>query len=545
MIIKESRLRSEIRKMLLAESIKDRHGYAVNSISDVKWSSRKIDIPKDLNPFIGSSKAFESWYNDGEMTNTFRVSKNVGMPDEKSFLIKNDIFFPVGSFVIIPELWSKGLEKVVYQVAPPGIYQLSAEQVPGKEKNDSVPVVAIKDPANPGMPAQERIGIAFLRKVGGPKAADLASASNEANAYMSTYKGHNEDAPGADVSQSAARSSVRRRPGESTPRPPVRPRDVTLSPEERAKLLGISENKLRLIIREALLREANWANDVDQLLQHLDNVLTGLDIATGVATLSPAFVPAATANRIITWTAAATDLAQVFTSLLKDPPDYEAAWVNGFSAIISVFVDHAIARAITAGALPAAREAWKRKELIVTLSNAAVDWWVSRGSIKPADGAKLREAIKQNPEPDVGESDGSLEPDFGESEQPPNLSTTQPKPPQAPPKTSNPSTTQPKPPQAPPKTPNQSPSQSGSAFPDCPVSQRFAFEYTGWGGSIKDMGRKPPATVTVDLNIGSVLGDTGWKIKSVKTDDEGRPTQVKIIFTDGRCLTVLPLNSPE
>jgi hypothetical protein len=524
MIIKESRLRSEIRKMLLAESIKDRHGYAVNSIGDVKWSSRKIDIPKDLNPFIGSSKAFESWYNDGEMTSTFRVSKNVGMPDEKSFLIKNDIFFPVGSFVIIPELWSKGLEKVVYQVAPPGIYQLSAEQVPGKEKNDSVPVVAIRDPAKPGMPGIENIGIAFLRKVGGPK-ADLASASNAANDYMLDYKGHNEDAPGADVSQSAARASVRRRPGESTPRPPARPRDVTLSPEERAKLLGISENKLRRIIREALLREANWANDADQLLQYLDNVLTGLDIATGVASLTPAVVPAFAANRTINIVSAAVDLAQVFTSLAKDPPDYEAAWVNGFSAIISVLVSHAVSRAITSGALPAAQQAWKRRELIVTLATTAVDWWVSREKITPTDAAKLKEVIKQNPEPDVGESDGSLEPDVGESDGSPDpVLPTLPKPPSQP------------------RTP--SPRLSSPAS-DCPVSQRFAFEYTGWSGSIKDMGRKPPANVTVDLNVGSKLGDTGWKIESVKSDQEGRPTRVKIIFTDGKCLTVLPLNSFE
>jgi hypothetical protein len=53
------------------------------------------------------------------------------------------------------------------------------------------------------------------------------------------------------------------------------------------------------------------------------------------------------------------------------------------------------------------------------------------------------------------------------------------------------------------------------------------------------------ATVTVDLKTGTLLGDTGWKIESVKSDQEGRPTRVKIIFTDGKCLTVLPLNSFE
>jgi hypothetical protein len=522
MIIKESRLRSEIRKMLLAESIKDRHGYAVNSISDVKWSSRKIDIPKDLNPFIGSSKAFESWYNDGEMTSTFRVSKNVGMPDEKSFLIKNDIFFPVGSFVIIPELWSKGLEKAVYQVAPPGIYQLSAEQVPGKEKNDSVPVVAIRDPAKPGMPGIENIGIAFLRKVGGPK-ADLASASNAANDYMLDYKGHNEDAPGADVSQSAARSSVRRRPGESTPRPPARPRDVTLSPEERAKLLGISENKLRLIIREALLREANWANDVDSFLEWADTALTALDVAAAVGAMSIVFTPEAlAAQQTISKVGAAVDLAQVFTSLAKDPPNYEAAVVNGISAVVSFFVDKALARAISGGVRVVVTAA-QRRALIITLSNAAVDWWVSREKITHTDAAKLKEVIKQNPEPDVGESDGSLEPDVGESDGSPDpVLPTLPKPPSQP------------------RTPSP---RLRSPASGCPVSERFAFKYDGWSGSIQDM--QSGATVTVDLKTGTLLGDTGWKIESVKSDQEGRPTRVKIIFTDGKCLTVLPLNSFE
>lgn len=53
----------------------------------------KIGIPKDLNPFIGSSDAFESWYNDGQMVNTFRVIKNAGMPNEKGFIVNSDIFF--------------------------------------------------------------------------------------------------------------------------------------------------------------------------------------------------------------------------------------------------------------------------------------------------------------------------------------------------------------------------------------------------------------------------------------------------------------------
>ena len=518
MIITESRLRSTIHKILLAEAVKNRHGYVVNSISDVKWSSQKIGIQKDLNPFIGSSDAFESWYNDGQMVNTFRVIKNAGTPNEKGLIINNDIFFPIGSFVIIPELWSAGLERVVYQVAPPGIYQLSAGGVAGIGRNDSVPVVAIRDPAKPGMPGIENIGIAFLRKVGGPK-ADPVEATAEAREYMLAYKGHNEDAPGTDTSQSAARSSVRRRPGETTPRPPVRPRAVTLSAEERAELLGISENKLRQIIREALLRE-NLANDFDDFLQFVDTTLTALDVATAAASLSVVMAPVAfPVNRVISWTGALVDFAQIFTSIAKDPPDYEAAWVNLFSFIISLLVDHA------AGA--AATSVLKRRKIIVDVSLAVVDWWASRDKITDADAVGLKKEIQRNPEPDVGESDNTEpEPDVGESE---NIDDGE--------SDGSPDPVLPAPPQ------QTRPARPSSPSSGCPTSKRFAFKYSGWGGSIWDMPRN--AAVTVDLNPGTVLSDTGWKIKNVQTDDEGQPTLVKIIHTSGKCLHVLPLDSLE
>jgi predicted DNA binding protein len=508
MIITESRLRSTIHKILLAEAVKNRHGYVVNSISDVKWSSQKIGIPKDSNPFIGSSDAFESWYNDGQMVNTFRVMKNAGTPDEKGLIIKNDIFFPIGSFVIIPELWSAGLERVVYQVAPPGIYQLSAGGVAGIGRNDSVPVVAIRDPVKPGMPGIENIGIAFLRKVGGPK-ADPVEATAEAREYMLAYKGHNEDAPGTDTSQSAARPSVRRRPGETTPRPPVRPRDMTLSAEERAKLLGISENKLRQIIREALLRE-NMANDFDDFLQFVDNTLTALDVATAAASLSVVLAPATgPANRVISFAGGLVDFAQIFTSIAKDPPDYEAACVNLFSCIISFLVDHALGTAATT--------ALKHRKIIVEVSLAVADWWSSRDKITLADAEGLKKEIQKNPEPDVGESENI---DDGESDGSPD----------------------PVLPALPQKTRPERPSLPSS---DCPTSKRFAFKYNSWGGSIQDMLEDPPITVTVDLKVGALLGDTGWTIKNVQTDNEGQPTQVKIIHTSGNCLLVLPLDSLE
>lgn len=286
--------------------------------------------------------------------------------------------------------------------------------------------------------------------------------------------------------------------------------------EERAKLLGISENKLRRIIKEELLRE-NLANDIDDFLKWADTALTAADVATAVGAMSVVFAPEAlVAQQIISKTGAAIDLLQVFTSLTKDPPDTEAAWVNGISAVISFFVDKALARAISSGVRVVATAA-QRRGLIVTLALAAVDWWVSRDKITPANAAKLKEIIKKSPEPDVGESDNI---DDGESDGSPDPVL--------------------------PALPQQPrPSRPSSKSSDCPVSGRFAFKYDGWGGSIWDMLTNPATVVAVDLNPDTLLGNTGWTIKNVQTDNEGQPTLVKIIHTSGKCLRVLPLSSLE
>lgn len=257
-------------------------------------------------------------------------------------------------------------------------------------------------------------------------------------------------------------------------------------------------------------------DDVDYFLQLADNLLTAADLATGVASLTAVGAPAAVAaHTAINMVSAATDIAQAFVALAKSPPDWEGFWVNGASAAISLFVDHAIAKVISQSAGPIAITAWKRRELIVTLGMAAIDWWVSKGKIEPTDAAKIKEIIKKNPEPDVGESENI---DDGESDGSPDPVL--------------------------PALPQQPrPSRPSSKSSDCPVSERFAFKYDGWDGSIWDMPRN--AAVTVDLKIGTLLGNTGWTIKNVQTDNEGQPTLVKIIHTSGKCLRVLPLNSLE
>jgi hypothetical protein len=235
MLVTEAALRGIIRDILLAEAIQNTHGYTVRGLDDVKWNADKTSIPKRANPFVGSSAAFDDWYNDGEMTKEFLLIINRDTPFEKKMLMRNDIFFKAGSFVIIPALWSMGMKRV-FQIAPPGIYQESAGRIPGTSSLDSVPLVNLKDPLDPGSPGIRNVGIAFLRNVGGPR-AEVTDAIANAKEHMgeltrSERMGLPEPEP--------TRSVIRRRAGEPMPeRPVARPAAPRpMSPEEREMLLG-------------------------------------------------------------------------------------------------------------------------------------------------------------------------------------------------------------------------------------------------------------------------------------------------------------------
>jgi hypothetical protein len=236
MLVTETVLRGIIRDVLLAESIQNTHGYTVSDLYDVKWNADKMGIPKRANPFVGSSAAFDDWYNDGEMTKEVLLIINRDTPFEKKILLRNDVFFKEGSFVIIPSLWAMGKKKV-FQIAPPGIYQASAERIPGSGRLDSVPLVDLKDPSNPGAPATEKVGIAFLRNVGGPR-AELSDAVANAKEHMGELT--RAERLGLPEPEAAPRGVIRRRAGEPMPeRPVARPAaSRPMSPEEREMLLG-------------------------------------------------------------------------------------------------------------------------------------------------------------------------------------------------------------------------------------------------------------------------------------------------------------------
>jgi hypothetical protein len=163
---------------------------------------------------------------------------------------------------------------------------------------------------------------------------------------------------------------------------------------------------------------------------------------------------------------------------------------------------------------------------------AIVDWWVSNGDIDKADAPELKKEISKYKNPNIPLppapiiDDGTSENiDDGESDGSPD--------PYVP--------AQPKSPQPKPSQPH-SPAAPGPAS-GCPISRRFYFTYDGRDTSIWDSLRG--AVVAVEIQKGTQLGGTNWKIKSVARDAEGSPTSITLVdATDpGMCLMLLPLNS--
>lgn len=245
MRITEARLRTIIREELLREAVKDTHGYRISSIEDVKWSPDKRDIPRDKNPFVSGSPAFESWYNDGDPTTAFMVTSMAGTPDEIKKRIIQDILFKEGEFVIIPTLWDSF--PMVGEIMT--IHSEDASGVPDSLPSDSIPLVDVRFEV-PGKPNRwaMNVGLAFLRRVAGKRGRD--DAYNEAMAAMAQHragpppsKSPRRVAPGMDpVSDAPAAPRVlRRRPGEA---PPPRQKATTdMTPDEIRAMLGISRRE--------------------------------------------------------------------------------------------------------------------------------------------------------------------------------------------------------------------------------------------------------------------------------------------------------------
>jgi hypothetical protein len=229
MKITENALRQIIKEELelLSEVVRNTHGYSVRSVSDVTWTPEKRRIPTDRNPFVGSSPAFDSWYNDGQMTRSWKKDYETKTGDIKSLFGKNDIFFNDGDHVIIPTL-----DKIDNTYTMPGVimnlHHKNPAQlgIPGARDNSTIPLVDIRWQI-PGSNRTEwlrDVGLAFVVKLGGPRMHDPVAASSSAMRWH--YKGREEQ--DEKDSRRAERDS-RRAEREERDGPPRRPEPETQS----------------------------------------------------------------------------------------------------------------------------------------------------------------------------------------------------------------------------------------------------------------------------------------------------------------------------
>jgi hypothetical protein len=258
-IIREELVRS-MGLGLLSEAVKDLHGYSVSSPSDVVWGPDKMIYPKERNPFVGGSPAFESWYNDGQQSVRFKGVRNVGTPDEETYFGRSYIYFNEGDWVLVPTIWDQ-------MGAPAQI--LTIEQRPvggvtGAEDMDTVPVATLRFDL-PGARTLTNVGLAFLVKLNSDRTMDgetgrdraWQKSSDAMSAYRSGVDSREErEARAAErEARRAARemqlsppppetppparplTALRRPGGVAAPPPPRRP--VAMSGDEVRDMLGL------------------------------------------------------------------------------------------------------------------------------------------------------------------------------------------------------------------------------------------------------------------------------------------------------------------
>ena len=228
MRITESALRQIIHEelTLLSEVVKNTHGYSVRSVNDVMWTPDKRRIPADRNPFVGSSPAFDSWYNDGQMTRRWKKDFEQPSGDVKTLFGANDIYFNDGDHVIVPTL-----DKIDGVYTLPGVVMNihhkdpEALGVPGAPRGATIPLVDVRwQLAGTNRTTWLRdVGLAFLIKLGGARMFDPVAAASSAMKYHN--KGREErdekDSRAADrAARRAAREEDSPSPARREPEPP-------------------------------------------------------------------------------------------------------------------------------------------------------------------------------------------------------------------------------------------------------------------------------------------------------------------------------------
>ena len=238
MKITESALRQIIKEELelLSEVVKNTHGYSVRSLSDVTWTPEKRRLPADRNPFVGSSPAFNSWYNDGQMTRSWKKDYETKTGDIKSLFGKNDIIFNNGDHVIIPTL-----DRIDNTYTMPGVimnvHHKDPESlgVPGAPKSSSIPLVDIRWQLSGSNRWLRDVGLAFLIKLGGGRMSDPAGSASAALKY---YYGGREEQDEKDGRRAEREERRAARDAERAPPPPPRPEPPSSPPAGTIRRVG-------------------------------------------------------------------------------------------------------------------------------------------------------------------------------------------------------------------------------------------------------------------------------------------------------------------
>ena len=255
MLLNEALLRALIREELerLDEAVRNNYGYTVYGAEDVQWTPDKRMIPKERNPFVGSSPAYHSWYNDGQQN--VRWSKDIEPPGGDPYKIRGStaIYFNEGDYVIIPTIDASIPGRIV------AIYHKDAAAmgIPGADPSDTIPLANITWSEFGGTGPSMDVGLAFLVKVG--KRDPLGSAT-AAMAYYRTGRDEMEEreerraerearraerdaargpvpAPPAEMTPTPAQRTIRRVGG--IPAPAPAPKPVSMSDDEVRAMLGL------------------------------------------------------------------------------------------------------------------------------------------------------------------------------------------------------------------------------------------------------------------------------------------------------------------
>ena len=239
-------IREEIER--LDEVVRDTYGYTVYSADDVRWTPDKRAIPKERNPFVGSSPAYHSWYNDGNQR--VRWSKEIEPIGGDPYKIRGstEIYFNEGNYVIIPTIDASIPGRIM------AIYLRNAAEmgVPGADPTDTIPLANISWSEFGGQGPSTDVGLAFLVKVG---SRDPMTSASAAMAYYRTGRDEQDEREERRAEREARREekrlaampppepaavappppprTIRRVGGVAAPTPPPKPMEMT--PAELAR----------------------------------------------------------------------------------------------------------------------------------------------------------------------------------------------------------------------------------------------------------------------------------------------------------------------